>query len=414
MSEPFAMTEYKRNHYVPKWYQYRFFPNTSEEKKFHYLDLKPESCKTEIGEYKRSAILRWGPKRCFYSDDLYTTKFGDFESTEIEQKFFGKIDDEGKKAVEYFSSYNHSRIDHDAFHALMLYMSTQKLRTPKGIEQLSLLTGLRDKNRILFALQHLQNMYCALWTECVWSIVDASNSATKFLISDHPVTAFNKKFFPGSSVCRNGMDPATSLSGTHTIFPLSLDKALVLTNLNWIRNPYGSPAKKRPNAELFRSAMFKFTDIQVGRLLEEREVIQINHIIKQRSFRYVASANKEWLFPEKQMLLPRWDKIGDSYLLMPDPRSITFSTEIVIGYNDGSTDHFDEYGRKPWHGDYADRTRKDKEWESFQAFKGEYARLFGPRRRGVSFELGCLEDKVDSDDYHKHHLSLEAKFKRRK
>ena len=32
--------------------------------------------------------MRWGPPRCFYRDDLYSTQFGDWKSTEIEEKFF--------------------------------------------------------------------------------------------------------------------------------------------------------------------------------------------------------------------------------------------------------------------------------------------------------------------------------------
>jgi hypothetical protein len=38
----------------------------------------------------------------------------------------------------------------------------------------------------------LRNLYCAIWTECVWLLADASRSPTKFLVSDHPVTVYNR------------------------------------------------------------------------------------------------------------------------------------------------------------------------------------------------------------------------------
>src|SRR5690606_27404022 len=77
---------YRRNHYVPQWYQRRFLmPGDAEAKLFH-LDLKPEVVKHPDGvERPRNALMRWGPVRCFKQDDLYTTRFGRLESTEIER-----------------------------------------------------------------------------------------------------------------------------------------------------------------------------------------------------------------------------------------------------------------------------------------------------------------------------------------
>ncbi len=90
---------------------------------------------------------------------------------------------------------------------------------------------------------------------------------------------------------------------------------------------------------------------------------------------------------------------------------MTFSSEILIGYGGGKADAFDEYGRKPWHKDYQDKEQHDYEWNTFHAFKGEYARLFGPERRGLTFEFSKLDKKIDDPDYHKYHLSLESKCK---
>ena len=294
---------------------------------------------------------------------------------------------------------------------MMVHLSSQKLRTPKGFEYLKNIIKTSDKNDILFKLQEYHKMHCALWTECVWSIVNATDSDIKFLCTDHPVTVFNQACFPASKWCRGANDPGIWLNGTHTIFPMSFEKCLILTNLSWCRNPYSNPLKERPNAKLFRTAMFKFTDIQTGRSLSEVEVNTINYILKTRARRYIAATKKEWLWPEKLHKAPRWDAIGKSHLLMPDPRSMTFSSEIVMGFKGGGSDAFDEYGRKPWEKDYSGKKPNDDEWHSFNAFKGEYARLFGPKRRGLSFNLGKLDNIEDDPDYHKHHLRLEQTSK---
>lgn len=407
------MSKYRRNHYVPQWYQHRFLTGNEKEKKFYYLDKSPEKKKLPNGKhFTMNPIQMWGPAKCFCENDLYTTKFLNFESTEIEQFFFGKIDREGKKAIEYFANFQHPSANHEAFQAMMVFMSSQKLRTPKGLAYLNSLLKGASKNQVLFKLQKIHRMHCALWTECVWSLVDASESTTKFILSDHPVTVYNQGCFPASNACRGFRDPGIWLNGTHTIYPLSLDKALILTNLSWARNPYGNEKRERPHAQLFRTAMFKFTSIQTSRVLQSEEVKLINHIVKSRAYRFIASTKEEWLYPEKELKIPSWDKIGKSYLLMPDPRSMTFSSEILIGYKGGLSDAFDEYGRKPWHQDYLQKELHNYELHTLYAFKGEYARKFGPKRRGITFELGSIEKSEDDEDYHKYTLSLESEHKK--
>jgi|SRR5579862_162059 len=401
------MANYKENHYVPQWYQRRFLPNDGE-KKFRYLDLQPESFLDAKGvKRQKKALQRWGTDNCFKQTDLYTTRFGEWESTEIEQFFFGRVDREGREAVEYFDNFKHPSADSDAFHALLNYMSVQKLRTPKGLGLLAEQTKLRGKNVVLLALQRLQNLYCAIWTEAVWAIAEVGGAATKFIISDHPVTAYNRDCFPQSEMCRGFRDPEIWRNGTHTIFPLSPTKALLLTNLSWVRNPYGSAKRLRPHPNPLRPAMFNFTGIQTGRHLTEIEVNQVNFIIKRRAFRYIAAAVEEWLYPERHIPSGHWRKLDDRYLLMPDPRSVSFSSEMLIGYEGGASDAFDEYGRRPWHQDYSDKTRHDREWRTFHRFQGEYARLFGPKRRGIGFDFGGRERNEDSPEFHQYHLDSE-------
>ncbi|MCG7852852.1 MAG: DUF4238 domain-containing protein [Methanosarcinaceae archaeon] len=405
------MPDYRKNHYVPKWYQYLFLPDDIREKKFFYLDLTPDTIINGKTRYKRKALLRRGPPTCFYEQDLYITKFGERESTEIEEKFFGKVDNFARASVEYWSNFKHPSYDEESFRNLLLYMSTQKLRTPKGLKDFANLVKLSDKNAVLIKLQELQQLFCALWTECIWSIVDASQSETKFIISDHPVTVYNQGCFPRSKWCIGANDPGIWLNGTQTIFPLSINRALLLTNLSWVRNPYGNPLKERPHPNLLRPAMFNFTDIQTGRILSEEEVVVLNYIIKERAYRYIAAANEEWLYPEEKFHFKHWGEIGSSHVLMPDPRSVTFSSEIFVGYDSGKSEAFDEYGRRPWHRDYNDKMRQDYEWNTFHAFQGEYARLFGPKRRGVTFEFGDKDKSEDSADFHAYHLGLEQKLK---
>lgn len=184
-----------------------------------------------------------------------------------------------------------------------------------------------------------------------------------------------------------------------------------MTNLSWARNPYGNPLAIRPNAELFRTAVFNFTQIQTGRVLCDTEVRELNFIIKSRAKRFVAASDQAWLYPESDLPSTSWDKLGGGYLLMPDPRSMTFSSEILFGYSNGRSEAFDEYGRRPGELGYGASKDKAEEWDSFMAFKGEYARVFGTKRRGRSFAFGGNTADVDSPDFHRYHLSLEGKYK---
>jgi Protein of unknown function (DUF4238) len=258
-------------------------------------------------------------------------------------------------------------------------------------------------------MQALQNMHCAIWTESVWAIVDAKDTATKFIITDHPVTVYNREIFPESDFARKHTDPDIRMNGTHTFFPLSPTRILILTNLSWVRNPYGNRKEFRPNPKLFRGAMFNFTQIQTGRQLDEIEINQINFIMKRRGQMYIAAADESWLYPEQKITTDHWRKLDDRYLLMPDPRCMHLGGEILIGFKGGGGAAFDEYGRRPWQKGY-NRKVDTIEERTLYAFQGEYARLFGPKRRGQSIELGERREEVDTPDYHQYHLDLEKEY----
>lgn len=404
--------DYRKNHYVPVWYQQRFIPPDQANRELIYQDLKPRGFRDERGVFHdRSRPHRWGPRRCFADRDLYTSYLGPEPSTELEQVFFGRIDSDGKKAVEHFADYSPASGAQEAFHGLLAYIGTQKLRTPKGLGWLKQEATAGSREAILRLMVQMRNIYQAIWVECVWLIADATESDTKFILSDHPVTIYNRTCGPRSRFCRGFNDPDIRFHASHTMFPLSLDKILILTNLSWVRNPYQSERGLRPNPRLERDSVFNLLDVQTQRHLTEKEVREINFIIKSRALRYVAAAREEWLRPEEHVSKSQWPLFGDGYLLMPDPRPIHAGGTIHLGYDDGRSDTFDEYGRKPWDPEFQSGTGVD-EAASLYRFKGEFARLYGPCRRGRTFMGTELERECDSDDFHQYHLSLEEDSKK--
>jgi hypothetical protein len=64
---------------------------------------------------QKKALNRWGTDRCFKQTDLSTTRFGAWESTEIEQFFFGRVDAEGRDAIEYFATFARPDANEPAF-----------------------------------------------------------------------------------------------------------------------------------------------------------------------------------------------------------------------------------------------------------------------------------------------------------
>ena len=378
-------SNYSHNHYVPKWYQRRFLPGG--QSKFYYLDLRPDTVRQGKHSYTRRALLRWGPAKCFAQNDLYTVSLGGLENRDIEKYFFGKFDANGPTAVDHFSNYRFDATSHEALQFLLPYMSVQKLRTPKGLGWLQRASNNQDKNHLLYFLQQLQTIYCAAWAECIWQIADASRSPTKLIISDHPVVCYNRDCFPGSKDCSGFNDPDIRFAATHTYFPISIDKLLILTNLTWVRDPFQNPRKIRPNPKFFRPSIFNFQSIQVDRYLTEVEVQEVNYITKRSAFRYIAAAEEEWLHPERYLRSTHWRKLGDGYLLMPDPRHIFGGGEVVIGYDDGRRDAFSAYGHKPWQEGYKDEERDKRERAAMQKFKAEWAATYGPKYRGVVHEF---------------------------
>ena len=411
---------YKHNHYVPKWYQKRFLPNG--QSKQWYLDLHPEKKVIDSGlSYTRRALLHWGPTRCFAQDDLYTTKLGNIENRDIEKFFFGHFDNTAPSAVEHLANFEFTSQTKDAFQILVQYMSVQKLRTPKGLGWLRSMLGGTDKNKTLIQMQQIQNIFCNIWGEAVWQIADASQSPTKFIISDHPVVTYNRDCYPASKWCSGFNTPDIRMAATHTYFPLSPEKVLILTNLAWVRDPFQNPLKLRPNPKFYRpAALFNILNIQHHRLLSEEEVVEINYITKKSGFRYLAAQKKDWLFPEQRLRSKHWRKLGDGYLLMPDPRHIHGGGTTFVGFEGGGGAAWDAYGHTPGQDGYEDKNLDKHEWKTMQKFKAEWAAEHGPEYRGILYsnrgaKWFMEENYYQSEcDHDKEYIKLPGEKARRK
>ena len=272
--------DFRHNHYVPRWYQERFLPGGRKQRELHYLHKEPRIVRDGRGRrITLPEVERRTLRNCFAERDLYTLTFRGISSTDLERLFFGQIDREGRKAVNFWTSYDRTQYAGEALQPLLTYLSTQRLRTPKGLDWLARQIDSRNPMLTLTAVVRFQQVFGAIWSECIWHVADASASPTKFIVSDHPVTLYNRDVSPSHQQSQGSGDPDVRLNGTHTIFPLSMERVLILTHRSWATNPYGPSTKMRPNPQLERDAIFNQMEVQVGRQLDEDEVRRINLII---------------------------------------------------------------------------------------------------------------------------------------
>lgn len=367
-----------QHHYVPEWYQRRFL--RPGEHRYHYLNLHPETAVNNGHKYKRNARHKWGPDMCFSQEGLYALKLGNWSSDEIEQNFFGRIDTKGRKAVRILGEYR-GKIGKDvveSFHALLLYMDAQRFRTPRGLDYIASQDDTHDRNRALRVMQRLFQIYSTMWTEGVWEIVSARQSPTKFIVSDDPVTLFNRGIFPHE--IPYPLDVQVEGLGTRTLFPLGPTSCLIITHLQLVRNPRVSPLESRINARVFQKTLKSMLDIQYGRELEEDEVLKINYILKRRATRYIAATEESWLYPEKYVSTRVWSKLDDDWFLLPNPYKVPFNAQILVGYRDGSAWGMDEYGRPP----REEREQRAALLGKERITKEQTEREFAKKRKGKS------------------------------
>jgi hypothetical protein len=331
-----------RNHYVPQWYQKRFLKDSKT--RLYYLDLTPERTTLPTGErVGPPEVQRNSPKYCFSAQDLYTTTFFGIPNDEIERFLFGAIDNDGANAVRSVVDGDLAKI-HEIFQRFFEYLDAQKLRTPRGLDWIKSRYPQLNQLELMVEMQQLRQMHCTMWLEAVREIVSAEDSDVKFIITDHPVTIYHPGFPPDSDDCVYPNDPDIALKGSQTLFPLGPNHCLILTNLEYARNPDRTDlSEPRQNARHFGRTIARIDAWIRARKLSRSDVTSINHILKSRARRFVAAAEEAWLYPEK-VTSGDWRSNG-KILLPPTNELWHFGGEIVVGYKDGTSDYQDAFGR---------------------------------------------------------------------
>ena len=334
----------RQNHYVPKWYQKGFI--SAPRCALYRLDLDPPKRQLPSGRtFTERDVQPRPPKRCFVEKDLYTTRFGQILDDEVERFLFGPIDTTGALAVRAFAGGN-SQAVHNHFRPFFEYLDAQKLRTPTGLDWIHIRYPNLDQIDLMVEMQLLRNMHCTMWVESVREIVSAEQSDVKFIVTDHPVTTYNAACPPESLMCQYPDDPPISLIGTQTVFALDAERCLILTNLEYAKDPGGvDPLAPRQNARYSGSTLVRTNAMIRTRSLTRDEIVSINSLLKARSRRFLAASEREWLFPGTVA----WEDIG-KVLLPPSDGLWDFGSEIFVGHQDGSVRYKDPFGRaEPGH-----------------------------------------------------------------
>lgn len=336
------MSKSRDNHYVPIWYQEGFIEPGRPG--LAYRDLAPQVMTLPNGRSytAKSRFPNAAPARCFHQYDLYTTFFGPIVNVEIERLMFGKLDSKGSAAVRAFIGTDLAEWHHH-FQAFFEYLDIQKIRTPRGLDWLRLHYPHLTQNQLMTEMQGVRMMHCTLWTEGVREIVSAEDSGVKFIISDHPVTIYNYALAPELEVCAYPNDPEIALKASQTIYPLNRNFCLILTNLEYAKDPENAdPTSKRTFAKKFRTSMTRTDAFIRTRKLTDVEVAGINFVLKSRARRYIAAGKEEWLHPDN-FIQPTWAEVR--HVLLPKDDLWRFGGEMFAKFESGEVYYQDQFGR---------------------------------------------------------------------
>jgi hypothetical protein len=335
------MSTTRNNHYVPQWYQEGFFE--TGQNTLAYLDMQPPRKVLDDGRVIVAKSLFDAPtSRAFRQLDLYSTFFGTSVNDEIERRLFGDIDTRGSKAIKAFAGADVSEW-HRHFQTLFEFIDIQKIRTSKGLDWLKAQYPRLTQNELMMEMQGIRMMHCTIWSEGVREIVSAEDADVKFIVSDHPVTIYNHAVAPDAPGCCYPHDPTIALKASQTIFPLTRHYCLILTNLEYARDPSVGPLDKRTFARNFRNSMVRTDAFIRTRKLSDHEVTRINFILKARASRYIAAGRKEWLYPERTVS-ESWRDIAAT-LVPPNDELWHFGGEMFAKFDDGQVHYQDEFGR---------------------------------------------------------------------
>ncbi|RVI87316.1 DUF4238 domain-containing protein [Sinorhizobium medicae] len=336
------MSKTRNNHYVPQWYQEGFFePGRSS---LSFVDMTPEQKTLPDGRVitQNGAWNDTPTSKAFVQKDLYSTFFGTSVNDEIERRLFGDIDGRGSQAVRAFSGTD-VREWHKHFQTFFEYLDIQKIRTPKGLGWLKAQYPKLSQNELMYEMQGIRMMHCTIWVGGVREIVSAESSDVKFIFSDHPVTIYNHAVPPTHEMCAYPLDPGIALKASQTIFPLNRDLCLILSNLEYAKDPSTGPLEKRTFARNFRQSMTRVDAFVRTRKLSSEEVTQVNFVLKSRARRYIGGGRKEWLYPEKAVS-QTWGDLRKTFL-PPENELFHFGGEMLAQYGSGDVYYQDEFGR---------------------------------------------------------------------
>lgn len=102
---------------------------------FYYLDLVPDRCqKGQTGHYKRNNLLRWGPRKCFAHNNLYSTILRGKPFDFYEREFMAKIDNSAALAMPIIAGCQLDHFTDNILNQFIEFMCVQQLRTPKGLD----------------------------------------------------------------------------------------------------------------------------------------------------------------------------------------------------------------------------------------------------------------------------------------
>ncbi|CAN7159884.1 DUF4238 domain-containing protein [Bosea sp. LjRoot90] len=336
------MSKTRNNHYVPQWYQEGFFePGRSS---IAYVDMTPERKILPDGRVitQNGAWNDTPTSKAFVQEDLYSTFFGTSVNDEIERHLFGDIDGRGSKAVRAFSGTD-VREWHRHFQTFFEYLDIQKIRTPKGLDWLKAQYPNLSQNELMDEMQGIRMMHCTIWVGGVREIISAEDSGVKFIFSDHPVTIYNHAVPPTHKMGAYPLDPGIALRASQTVFPLNRELCLIVSNLEYARDPNTSPLEKRTFARNYRQSLTRIDSFIRTRKLTSEEVTHINFVLKSRARRYIGGGRKEWLYPEKTVGQP-WEDLRKTFL-PPKDGLFHFGGEMFVGYESGHVHYQDEFGR---------------------------------------------------------------------
>lgn len=336
------MSVTRDNHYVPQWYQDGFFE--PGRKSLAYVDMTPDQKVLPDGRVitQNGAWNNTPTSRAFFQTDLYSTFFGTSVNDEIERRLFSNVDTRGSQAVRAFIGTD-MRDWRDHFQDFFDFLDIQKIHTPKGLDWLKAQYPALTQNELMFEMQGIRMLHCTIWVGGVREIVSAENSDVKFITSDHPVTIYNHAVPPTDSACAYPLDPGIALRGSQTLFPMDRDHCLILTNLEYAKDPSIDPLQKRTFARNYRRFITKIDSFIRERKLTAQEVAEINFIIKKRARRYIGGGRKEWLYPERAVTQP-WTNLKKT-LMPPELGLLEFGGEMFVKYDSGDVHYQDEFGR---------------------------------------------------------------------